>query len=181
MFAAESMEYREVLIMKCEHCGKNEVTFVYQSNINGKVSEKHLCGECAEQLGYSKHMVSRSRRMMQDLMGDGFFGRGLFDDFFTPMPSLLGRMNRMLESPFDDFFADMPALNSAGECKQEQVLQKQEHLVSEEEQKNFSNERELNALRMEMRRVVEQENFERAAELRDQIRAMEAAVGKKSE
>ena len=67
MFAAESMEYREVLIMKCEHCGKNEVTFVYQSNINGKVSEKHLCGECAEQLGYSKHMVSRSRRMMQFL------------------------------------------------------------------------------------------------------------------
>ena len=30
-----------------------------------------------------------------------------------------------------------------------------------------------------MKRVVEQENFERAAELRDQIRAMEAAVGKK--
>ena len=53
--------------------------------------------------------------------------------------------------------------------------------MSEEEQKNFSNERELNALRMEMKRVVEQENFERAAELRDQIRAMEAAAGKKSE
>ena len=29
--------------MKCENCGKNEVTFVYQSNINGKVEEKHLC------------------------------------------------------------------------------------------------------------------------------------------
>ena len=114
-------------------------------------------------------------------MSDGFFGRSLFDDFFTPMPSLLGRMNRMLESPFDDFFADMPALNSEGEHKQEQVSQKQENLVSEEEQKKFSNERELNALRMEMKRVVEQENFERAAELRDQIRAMEAAVGKKEE
>ena len=88
--------------MKCEHCGKNEVSFVYQSNINGKVSEKHLCGECAEQMGYTRHIASRSRRMMQDLMSDGFFGRSLFDDFFTPMPSLLGRMNRMLESPFDD-------------------------------------------------------------------------------
>ena len=28
--------------MKCENCGKNEVTFVYQSNINGKVTEKHF-------------------------------------------------------------------------------------------------------------------------------------------
>ena len=23
--------------MKCEHCGKNEATFYYKSNINGKV------------------------------------------------------------------------------------------------------------------------------------------------
>ena len=34
--------------MKCEHCGKNEVTFVYRSNINGQVEEKHLCSDCAE-------------------------------------------------------------------------------------------------------------------------------------
>jgi protein arginine kinase activator len=117
--------------------------------------------------------------MMEELMGDGFGGRSLFDDFFAPMPGLMSRMNRMLESPFDDFFADMPALSSAKGGKNEQTPQKQETSVSEEEQKKFSNERELNALRVEMKRVVEQENFERAAELRDQIRAMEAAVGKK--
>lgn len=34
--------------MKCENCGKNEVTFVYQSNVNGQITEKHLCAECAE-------------------------------------------------------------------------------------------------------------------------------------
>lgn len=166
--------------MKCEHCGKNEVTFVYQSNLNGKVTEKHLCGECAEQLGYTKHIAAHSRRM-QNFMNEGFFGRSLFDDFFTPVPSLLGRMNRVLESPFDDFFADMPALNSTGETKTEQVPQKQEELVSQEEQKNFSNERELNALRVEMKRAVEQEHFERAAELRDRIRAMEAEAQTRKE
>ena len=26
--------------MKCENCGKNEVTFVYRSNVNGHVEEK---------------------------------------------------------------------------------------------------------------------------------------------
>ena len=25
--------------MKCENCGKNEVTFVYQSNVNGQITE----------------------------------------------------------------------------------------------------------------------------------------------
>ena len=34
--------------MKCENCGKNEVTFVYRSNVNGHVEEKHLCSDCAE-------------------------------------------------------------------------------------------------------------------------------------
>ena len=159
--------------MKCEHCGKNEVTFVYQSNLNGKVTEKHLCGECAEQLGYLKQITAHSRRM-QNFMNGEFFGRSLLDDFFAPVPGLMGRMNRMLESPFDDFFADMPALNFRGNETKETPQQKQEELVSPEEQAGFSRERELNALRMEMKQAVEQEKFERAAELRDQIRTMEA-------
>ena len=154
--------------MKCEHCGKNEVTFVYQSNVNGNVTEKHLCGECAKELGYAKKFADHSQRMMQ-----GFFGRSLLDDFFTPMPSLLGHMGRMLENPFDDFFADMPALSAAPEQKEPQVQTKQEDLVNAEDQSRFAQIRQRNALKMELKRAVREENFERAAELRDQLRAME--------
>lgn len=154
--------------MKCENCGKNEVTFVYQSNINGQVTEKHLCSECAEKLGYTQKLAAHSRSMMQN-----FFGGGLFDDFFTPFPSLLGRMNRMLESPFDDFFADMPALGAPAEAKQE-PQKAQDTLLEGEEQNQLSKTRQLNALRMEMQKAVQAENFERAAELRDQIHSMEA-------
>lgn len=155
--------------MKCENCGKNEVTFVYQSNINGHVTEKHLCSECAEKLGYSQKIAAHSQRMMQN-----FFGNSFFDDFFSPMPSLMSRMNRMLEDPFDDFFADMPALGAAPAQQQEQPQQKQDDLVGREEQSRFAYMRQLNALRMEMKKAVHQENFERAAELRDQIRDLEA-------
>ena len=100
--------------MKCENCGKNEVTFVYQSNVNGQVTEKRLCAECAEKLGYTQRLAAQGQRMMR-----GLFGSGLFEDFFTPVPSLLSRMNRMLEDPFDDFFADMPALGAPAETKPE--------------------------------------------------------------
>lgn len=154
--------------MKCENCGKNEVTFVYQSNVNGQVTEKHLCGECAEKLGYTQKLAAQSQRMMQN-----FFSGGLFDDFFTPFPSLLGRMNRMLESPFDDFFADMPALGAPAEARQE-PQKSQDTLLEQEEQNQISKTRQLNALRMEMQKAVAEENFERAAELRDQIHSMEA-------
>ena len=153
--------------MKCENCGKNEVTFVYQSNVNGHVTEKHLCADCAEKLGYTQRLAAQSQRMMR-----GLFGGGLFDDFFTPVPSLLGRMSRMLEDPFDDFFADMPAL---GPARQEAPKEeKKDGLVDQEEQSRFARMRQMNALRMEMKRAVRQEDFERAAQLRDQIRALEA-------
>ena len=155
--------------MKCENCGKNEVTFVYRSNINGNVTEKHLCSECAEKLGYSQKIAARSQRMMQN-----FFGNSFFDDFFSPMPSLMGRMTRMLEDPFDDFFADMPALGAAPAQQETQGQQKQDDLVGKEEQGRFAYMRQMNALKMEMKKAVRQENFERAAELRDQIRALEA-------
>ncbi|WP_298032910.1 UvrB/UvrC motif-containing protein [uncultured Dysosmobacter sp.] len=157
--------------MKCEHCGKNEVTFVYQSNINGKVEEKHLCSECAEKLGYTQRLAAQNQRMMQNFFGGSLFGSSFFDDFFTPMPSLMGRM---LEDPFDDFFADMPALSAAPAQKEEQEPQKQDTLVGQEEQSWFAYQRQMNALKLEMKKAVHQENFERAAELRDQIRSLEA-------
>ena len=90
--------------MKCENCGKNEVSFVYRSSINGRTEEHHLCQACAEKLGYTQKLFNRRPSMRDSFFGnDDFFG-----DFFSPMPSLLGRMNRMLESPFDDFFDAMP-------------------------------------------------------------------------
>ena len=157
--------------MKCENCGKNEVTFIYQSNINGKVTEKHLCSECAEKLGYTQKLAAHSRSMMQNFFGNSMFGGGFFDDFFSPMPSLMGRM---LEDPFDDFFADMPAL-SAAPAQQEQANQKQQDdLVGKEDQSRFAYLRQMNALKMEMKKAVHQENFERAAELRDEIHKLES-------
>ena len=153
--------------MKCENCGKNEVTFVYQSNVNGQITEKHLCAECAERLGYTQRLAAQSQRMMR-----GLFGGGLFEDFFTPMPSLLGRMNRMLEDPFDDFFADMPALGAPAEAGQE-PQKSQDTLLEGDEQSELSKARQLNALRMELQKAIAEERFERAAELRDQIRGLE--------
>ena len=155
--------------MKCENCDKNEVTFVYQSNINGKVTEKHLCSECAEKLGYTQKIAAHSQRMMQNFFGNSIFGNSFFDDFFSPVPSLMGRM---LEDPFDDFFADMPALGAAPAKQEEQ--KKEDDLVDREEQGRFAYLRQMNALKMEMKKAVHQENFERAAELRDEIHKLES-------
>ena len=160
--------------MKCEKCGKNEVTFIYQSNINGKVTEKHLCSECAEKLGYTQKIAARNRSMMQSFFGGSLLGNGFFDDFFSPMPSLMGRSGWLLEDPFDDFFAEMPALSAAPVQQQEEQQKQQNDLVGKEEQSRFAYMRQVNALKLEMKKAVHQENFERAAQLRDQIHQLEA-------
>ena len=105
-------------------------------------------------------------------MMDSFFGNDdFFGDFFSPMPSLLGRMNRMLESPFDDFFDTMPAIGAAP--VQEVQEEKKDDLMSHEEQSRFSYLRQLNALKLEQKKAIHEENFERAAQLRDEIHKLE--------
>lgn len=164
--------------MKCEHCGKNEATFYYRSNINGNVTEVHLCPACAEALGYMQAVHTAPRRMMGSLLGNEFFR-----DFFSPSFGLPNMGSWFGEDLFDDFFRDIPALgvSPVEETKEQQdakptpkaETQTDEKSSDDEPQNKFSRMRQRNALRMEMKQAIRQENFERAAELRDQLKAME--------
>ena len=119
---------------------------------------------------YTQRVAAQRQKMMQGF--NSFFSGGVLEDFFSPMPSLLNRRGWLLEDPFDDFFADMPAL---GPARQETPREeKRDDLVDREDQGRFARMRQMNALRMEMKEAVRQENFERAAQLRDEIRALEA-------
>ena len=151
--------------MKCENCGKNEVSFIYRSNTNGKSEEKHLCHACAEQLGYL-NKIEEQRKEFDRLMQDSFVG------MFAPLHAmsrvgsggLLGGSlfgsSLLSDRFFDDFFA-VPML--AGERVAQPSQEKQESLLNEEEQKDVGRQRELNALRAEMKQAVETENFYKLA------------------
>lgn len=142
--------------MKCENCGKNEANFVYRSSINGRTEEHHLCRACAGKLGYTQRFFEQRPSIM--------------DSFFGSMPSLMGRM---LDSPFDDFFDDMPAIGSAP--VQEIREEKKDDLMSGEEQSRFSYLRQMNALKQAQKKAIHKEDFERAAQLRDEIYELEEA------
>lgn len=156
--------------MKCEHCGKNEATFYYKSNINGQVTEQHLCGECAKAMGYVNDLEKSFANFSASMFGG-------FDDLFAPMPSLMGSffepfetMNKRMERVF-------PLLSGTVAAPAEQEAAPRSasgnDLVSDEDHKKLDRERQINALRCEMRQAVETENFERAAALRDQIHSLE--------
>jgi len=153
--------------MKCENCGNNNVNFHYTSNINGNVTEKNLCSECAGKLGYASDLFFDTDRVFENMLS-AFFGRrralspwGGFG--FPAMTMTLPRLTMpRIEIRIDD-----------GSCGDEcgcgcEKKQKAEETTDPELVKR----RELNALNEQMRKYAEAEEFEKAAEIRDRIKKM---------
>lgn len=154
--------------MKCEKCGKNEATFFYRSNINGKVTETHLCGECAAKEGYIDGFGNMDG-IMDDFMGD-------FAGMFAPMPAFAGSLlgtGSIFDSAFGGGFGRMFPELCASAAAPEKPQKSEDGIVSAEEKQQLNAQRQMNALREEMKQAVAAEKFERAAELRDQIKKLQ--------
>lgn len=153
--------------MKCEKCGKNAASVHYRTNYNGKVTEKHLCAECAHEDGLDNEFFGKD--MFEDLFNDFFggrslFGRSLFDGFGL-MPSML----RTLTLPRFDILFDGVETEQKTENKTEAKTEEKPVEVDPE----ISRKRELNALREQLKKAVGEENYEEAIVLRDKIRELE--------
>lgn len=152
--------------MKCENCGKNIANVHYRANYNGNVTEKHLCSECAEKMGYDRDIFGGD--MFSDFMGS-FLGR----DFFTGF----GRLGGFGMMPFMIPTMMLPRLEIRyGEEDEETAKEaKTEEKAPEtaETDPELSRRRELNELRSKLEAAVKEERFEDAIELRDKIRELE--------
>ena len=144
--------------MKCQNCGKNEATFYYRSSINGRVMESHLCPECARQLGLVQDM---RRPMMSSFWDDDFFARP-----FRMLEPLLGGFGSRLLTEFPE------PVDVTRQAQQAVAEAPEDALVDKAEQERFSLQRQRNALQTQLRHAVEAEDFESAAKLRDQLKAL---------
>ena len=140
--------------MKCEHCGIHDATFFCKTNINGRVSQVHLCPDCAEKLGYT-HSFEQALRRGQ---------RRLFDPF-----SLLGDFGMMPKTMLTEFPAptevETPATNPAPAPQSE--------LVDAIDAAKLQSERRRNALQAQLRAAIDEERYEDAAKLRDELKTLD--------
>ena len=143
--------------MKCERCGQREATFYYQSNINGKVTQVHLCPECASELGYTSRL------------NQGFhaFRRSFFDPF-SLLEDFGMLSNRMTEFPAP---LEEAARAAAGI---EDTPDTPVGLVGRDEEVRLQKERQRNALENQLKAAVDDENYEEAARLRDELKKLSA-------
>ena len=144
--------------MKCDRCGKNEATFYYKSNINGRVTEAHLCPDCARAMGYAGSMSGR----MSSWFDDDWFDR----PFRMLEPFFGGFGSRMLT----EFPQPVDVLEQAQSAGPESSAA--EELLPKDEAMSLALERKRNALETQLHNAVAEERYEAAARLRDELKAL---------
>lgn len=143
--------------MKCEKCNEREANFFYTSSINGSVTKRHLCSQCAAEEGLMDH----------DEMFSGFFARPF--EMRSPFAMLGSFMNDSFFEPFSREAMPTMQLQGAGGAPQVQ----EDKDIPKDAGAGFKAKRELVQLKQQLKKAVADENYEQAIELRDQIRSRE--------
>ncbi len=158
--------------MLCQNCNQNEASVVVNTVINGVKSTRHLCSKCASQLGLNS--LGSFNSMLNSLFAGGF-GLASPESIMDKVCPACGyhfqqfRSNGLLgcDQCYDSFREELrPVIRRI----QGSVIDKPD--VPAEEAK-ASPEDKLKALKEELNKAVAAEEYERAAQLRDQIRAEE--------
>jgi protein arginine kinase activator len=171
------------MAIRCKICGKRPATIHYTEIVNNKMVTFDLCVECAEEKGIE--VQKSSSYGLGDLVAE------LIDDTVQDGTSRIGRV-RCPECGYD--FSDFRNIGRLGcpECyhsfeAQLQPLLRHVHGGTLHGGKTPVRVGDSGAwgpsllqLKDDLAKAVETENYERAAELRDDIRRLETEAGQRS-
>ena len=180
--------------MLCEHCKQREANVRYTQIVNGVKKEMVLCDKCSKELGIS----NMGFNMPIDF--SSFFGEFLneYNDNFMPLltktkPLVCDKCKMTYEefvnqgkfgcSNFYNVFADKidPLLKRlhgsnryVGRKSNKRINQETEIEKSKQEDvKNTENEEKLKKLKLEIKKKINEEKYEEAAKIRDEIKKLE--------
>ena len=171
--------------MLCQHCQKNEATTHVKTVINGKHAEYRLCSECARELGYTGMGIFPDFTADFGGMLSSFLGAALparsgairCDTCGSTMSDIKKTGKVGCADCYELFFSElMPTIRSihgnTEHIGKRPVIEYTENHPDGEAEKSESKS-ELEDLKAELKKAVDDENFERAAELRDEIKRRE--------
>lgn len=158
--------------MMCDHCGKNPATTHLKTVVNGVVHQSHLCAYCAAKEGYnnfgSLSLTNLLTSMFSDSIGSGHSVSKRCDCCGCSFSDIV-ESGRVGCSECYATFRDelIPSLN--------RLHGKAFHIgaAPEKETDSKKQENKLKELRKELLEAIDNEEFENAAKLRDEIRALE--------
>lgn len=159
---------------KCDNCDK-PATIHLTEIVGGEKTERHLCGDCAAEAGITiKANVPISKLLEEFVLQAAPDAESLPDPVCDVCGLHFGefRDGGLLGCP-NDYEAFIPAMTdmiARVQCGETQHVGKVPHRADEAEQKQAL----LLRLRAELKQAVQNEHYEQAAILRDQIKQAES-------
>jgi protein arginine kinase activator len=164
----------------CDRCGATNAVVHLTQVVNNQVTTTHLCESCAAEKGLQTELPTSNLPLADFLANMG--GGAILDpgspqeDLTCPFCGLttadfkeVGRLGcPQCYSTFESHLKGLLRRIHGGTQHVGKVYLPPDPSITERE-------RQLEGLRKKLERAVETENFERAAELRDQIRSLEPA------
>lgn len=167
--------------MKCQKCGANNANTHVKTVINGEFREYDLCSDCAHKMGYTNIFADMDNEF-SGLIGS-FFGNVLPArtqatrcEFCGSSYPEIAKTGMVGCAHCYELFADRlyPSIRrmhgNTTHCGKNSPTAKAERAGKAPETK----EDKLGALKQQLDAAVREQNYEHAAELRDQIKEMEA-------
>jgi protein arginine kinase activator len=176
--------------LKCENCKHREATIHLSQTRQGKTADHHLCEFCAREKGISLDLQDYIGNI-SNLFGSGLMGGGSVFDTTGGIPAFGTNSSRNITCPtcgqsFDDFrrtglfgcyrcyeaFADLldPVLRRVQGGTRHVGRKACQSTDQQEEQMLRSR---LSELKDTLQQSVQEEAYEKAARLRDEIRSLE--------
>ena len=167
--------------MQCEKCGANPAAVHYKTIVNGVVSETNLCPGCAHELGYDQLTAQPMLGFGLESLLSGMFGQ---NGAQAPAPSQPGVRECPLcgARPTDITRTGRPGCPNCYTVYAQMIgptIRRIHGNASHTGRVPLSagaaikKRRELADLRARLQSAVEEQEYERAAALRDEIRGIE--------
>ena len=174
--------------MKCERCNKNEATFFYEENINGEKKKFSLCTHCTEELQKSGELKMVSSPFEDVSLASPFVSLGdtLLGSLFYPSEAAkigtgakkCSRCSSTLRDFRERGKAGCPDCYVTFSAELEATIRSMHGSAAHtgrapaKWKKKLDRAGRLKELRSALDKAIKKEEFEEAARLRDEIRAM---------
>ena len=168
--------------MKCQKCGANNANTHVKTIINGEFREYDLCSECAHKMGYT-NVFADMENDFSGLLGSFFTNvlpartQATRCEFCGSTYSEIAKTGQVGCAHCYELFADQlyPSIRrihgNTTHCGKNSGKQE----APEQKPAEMTKEQKISELKKQLDKAVSEQNFERAAELIDEIKETEAS------
>ena len=166
--------------MKCSNCGKNNANVSFNQNINGEVTNLHLCEECAHKLGifnsfddiFSPMILDLDFMLLEEIKCKNcgytlskYKSTGLFgcDNCYSTFKNEVDRILKTIQG----------SNRHIGRLNASKSKDSKDEVKAKKQVKENKKENKLEELKAKLQKEIKAEEFEKAAITRDEIKKLE--------